>query len=193
MLDTFLFEERIPVLNELRTQIICLINAKDKLLVSSIFFNILFQIRGVKEKWISSIHDLEQDVRFLYNSPQLLPNFNVLLEWSNGQLYIILFDGRNLSSPIQKRYIFLMVYFIRGHLFCPCGSSWNFERLVLRGKYIFLGQELVHHACLVLQTSCWTHAFRNNGIVIYDYLLRLVPISCKLLFRHFCDLHKFFE
>ena len=91
------------MLNELLIQEICLINTQNKLFIAFDFFNILFKVFRKEKIRISGVDNLQQEIRFLNNSPQLSPNFNVLLKWSYGKLNIIFFHTSDCSSPFKKR------------------------------------------------------------------------------------------
>ena len=59
MLDALFIEEVVPMLDEVRAQIICFVYTQDEFFVLVDFFDILFQICRIKEIWVSGIDDLE--------------------------------------------------------------------------------------------------------------------------------------
>ena len=82
-----------------------------------------------EEKRISSIDDLHNDIRSLNNSPELFPNFDVLLIRGDMNSVVRFFDFRKRLSPFNESKVFKMVQFFFRHFLCPFGFSRNSDIL----------------------------------------------------------------
>ena len=132
MLNSLFLEVSVPMLDQFCTQVICFVDAKYEFFSVSAFTNIFFEISRIEEIRITSIDNLQKHIRFFNDSPELYPDLNILLEWSECQLDVILFDGCDISSPLEERHVFLLMDFCSAHLLGPCWSSWNLKRSILR-------------------------------------------------------------
>lgn len=61
---------------------------------------VLLEIRAIEKVRVSRVDDLEQQVRLLDDAPKLLPDLDILLEWSNGQLYIVFLHACDIAAPL---------------------------------------------------------------------------------------------
>ena len=178
MCHAFFNKVLVPVSNEFIREIIGFINKQNKFFVFATFFDVGLKILRVEKVWVSGVHNLKQNIRPFDNTPELLPNFNVLLERSNGQFDIIFFNSCKVSSPFKKRYVFLLVDLLSRHLFIPSWSSWNFHWLVLWIFDALIIQEFVEHS--VVKTVLKIGS-RNDCVTTDDLLLPSISFSSKLL------------
>ena len=153
MVDSFLREVLIPVLDQLIRQEISLVDAKDELLVFPSLFDVLVQISRVEEVRVPCIHNLQEHVRPLYDPPELLPHLDVLLKRSDGQGYVVLLDFGQVSPPLKESIGLVLLDLFLGELFAPLRPSRDLKRLVVRiGLAIF--HELVNHRDTICGHYC---------------------------------------
>ena len=62
--------------------------------------DVLLQVLRVEEVRVTGVNDLEQEVGLLDDAPELLPDFDVLLERRDCQFDVSLFDGGEVPSPL---------------------------------------------------------------------------------------------
>jgi len=89
MSDAFLIEVLVPMRDQLGAHVISLVDKQDELFgVLGVLLrnlsNVLLEVLRVKEVGVSTIHDLEKEIRFFDNTPKLFPNLQVLFEGRDG-------------------------------------------------------------------------------------------------------------
>jgi len=188
--DSLFIEVLIPVIDQFLAQVICLVNAKNKLFFLINFRNIFLQVSWIEKVWVSSVDYLKEEIWLLNDTPKLFPHFNVLFEGRNCKLDVVFFKVCDISPPFQKRDVFLLSNFCFRHFLCPMRPSWNFQSLILGISDVLLVQELVENHLLVLK--------RVNSSSIWNYCVRLnnlssIPYSFEFPFWHLSNLHEFFQ
>jgi len=133
--------------------------------------------------WDTCIHDLEEEVWFLDHAPKLFPDFYVLFEWGDGQFDVVFFHCCDVSAPLQKGHVFLLMNFMSSHLLVPCWSPWDLQRSILRIDQALWREELVNKA---LVTFGWNNCIATQNLLRWSF-------SLKLSLRHLCKLDEFFK
>jgi len=82
VLNSLFLEVSVPMLDQFCAQVICFVDAKNEFFSVSTFTNIFFEISRIEEIRITSIDNLQKHIRFFNDSPELFPDLNILLEWS---------------------------------------------------------------------------------------------------------------
>jgi len=131
VLDFAFSEVGVPVSDQLRRKEVGLIDQQHKLFLSvADVLNVLVQVGSVEKEGVSRVHDLNQHIRFLDDAPKLSPNFDILLEWCNGEIYSVLFLTCEVSSPLEESNVFLMSDLLGCHGLVPGRPAGNTQVLV---------------------------------------------------------------
>lgn len=62
MVDILFQKVLVPMLNQLLTQVVCLVDAKNELLLFCLLRDVFLQIGRIKEIWVPGVNDLQQDM-----------------------------------------------------------------------------------------------------------------------------------
>lgn len=126
VVDSVFDKVLVPHFSFLLTDQIALIDQKKWPFLLVYFFHIFLQVFTSKEERVSAIHNLNDHVGSVNDSPKLFPDFDVL--FVGGDLYfgIFLFDKSQCSSPVEVRLSFFLFELFLVQVF-PIGSSWNLK------------------------------------------------------------------
>jgi hypothetical protein len=116
VIDVHLLEVLRPVLAQLVSQVVRLVDQQHELLLAPVLvhvLDVLLQVRRIVEVRVPRIHDLQEHVRFLNNTPELTPHVEVLLEGRDSQCHIVLFYSRDIPSPLKESHVFLGLDLLR--------------------------------------------------------------------------------
>ena len=87
------------------------------------------QVVGVVQKGVARVHNLESNSTALHNTPQLTPNLQILLKWSDLKVRRLLLQGGDLTPPLHKGSLLSLIYLIRGHFGAPSRLAGNAQML----------------------------------------------------------------
>ena len=149
VLDALLREVLVPVLDELRAQVVGLVDKKDELLIAlAHLIDILFQVGRVEKVRIPRIYDLHKHIRLFDDTPKLPPNVDILFKWRNGQSYIVLLHSCDVTAPLKERHVLLLVNLLGRLEFAPLRSARDSQRHVLPAHLLLfaLAKEDIDHS-----------------------------------------------
>lgn len=114
MIDTHLDQVLVPHCYLLRTDKITLVYQKQGLLILVYLLHIIDQIFASEEQRVSSINYLNNHIRPVNYSPQLLPYLNVFFVGCDLYLGVFLLDLSQSSSPVQIGFSLLLLKLLFG-------------------------------------------------------------------------------